>query len=269
MVVPFLFFYLLTIKTYKQKQWLFPLLLLLLLVLTCLHILLKIQSRPAILGLFFSGFGVMLFFCKGQKKLWVLIGGIGIVGLMVITNYQNIFAEMKDLIIHISREERVVIWSDSLKMIATDNYWHILFGHGLGSFRYAFSDFSSVARYSQHVFPHNFFLQWVYESGLLGFGLITALLFFFGYVLTYIIRTTNSYPVTTFCKCLLVYYLAWLLHCGLTVGFFSNYTLYPFAYTIGGINGLFLAHQKKQTAGPVTSEKGRDGKAFWTRNFKQ
>lgn len=242
MAVPFLSFYLFTIKN-KKKYILTPLTGLLIIV--CLDILLKAQSRPAFLALFFSCL-ILIFFTRDRKKIALFSAGLlGIAIILTATNYAGVYDIMKELALSISQEERVVLGYDSLRMIKKSDSIKVLFGHGIGSFRYDYSEFASASGLSHHVFPHNFPLQLVYESGLIGFSLIFVLFGFMAYLLIRQFFTIDSDSVRIFSKCLLFYYIAWLFHCGVTVGFFSSYTLYPLAFTLGGIDGLYIYNPKK------------------------
>lgn len=235
MLIPLLAFYLITLK--KRKQY-FLIIIVALMTVLCLDMLLKSQARPAILGLFLSCF-FLLCFIKGKKKVYWLLSVAGFIGLLVATNYADIFINLKDLAVNIFHEERVLIWSDSVHMISESRYIEMLLGHGLGSFRYVFSEFSSVASNNHYAFPHNFFLQLLYESGFLGLTMVAALFAFIAYMLIRVIRTNPSYRINVFSKCLLAYYLAWVFHCSLTVPLFSKYTLYPLAFTVGAVNILY------------------------------
>lgn len=242
MVIPFLGFFLFTIKG-KYKYFIIAPVALLTLV--SLDILLKAHSRPAILGLLFACFILILFFLQGVKRLYCLVGLLLIISLILTMNYADIFLEMKKLVTDISHEERVLIWRDSWHMITKGSFFEILFGHGIGSFRYAFPQFSTSVRFAHLVCPHNFFLQFLYETGVVGFSLLNSLLILFVYDLIRVLRQSKSYFISTFGKCLLVYFIAWGIHCGLTVPFFSIYSLYPLMLIFGIGNILFLYKQKK------------------------
>ena len=77
-------------------------------------------------------------------------------------------------VIGLWRDQRIIIWADSIAMQKSSDLKGWLFGHGLGNYESSFQDFS---RYSigdteripvEFVFPHNFFLEVLYNSGIIG-----------------------------------------------------------------------------------------------------
>ena len=238
-LIPFFCFFLLTIKRW-YKYFLIPFLL------VCLDILLKTQDRPALLGLLFSCLVAIVFFIKGKYKAIILLGGSALVTVLVVSNYGNAFGAVKTLFANISSEERVFLWGDAVHMIMDEKKKKKILGHGIGSFRFAYADHASVDKLARQVFPHNFFLQIFYELGLIGFLGITGLFVFIFYLLFVAITSPASQKTKIFAQCLFVYYLSWKFHCGLTVGFFSQYSLYPFAFIVGCVNVLYLMTKERQ-----------------------
>jgi len=81
--------------------------------------------------------------------------------------------QMVDLF-HLWNDERVIIWKDTLTMQMDSDLSQWLFGHGLGSFKDNFSNYSSFNQPGvglfpiAFVFPHNFILEILFNSGVTG-----------------------------------------------------------------------------------------------------
>ncbi len=238
-LIPFFGFFLLTIKRW-YKYFLIPFLII------CLDILLKAQDRPAILGLLFSCLVAIILFLKGKYRAVALLGGAVLIVALIASNYGHAFGAIKALFTTISSEERVFLWGDAVRMISADNWQEKILGHGIGSFRYLYAEQASVEKLARHVFPHNFFLQIFYELGIVGLLGITGLFVFIFYLLFVSITSPASQKTKIFAQCLFVYYISWMFHCGLTVGFFSKHSLYPFAFIAGCVNVLYLIRKERQ-----------------------
>ena len=105
-------------------------------------------------------------------------------------------------------------------------------GNGIGSGRVAFPKYLSP-QVRGYVFPHSYFLEILYENGIIGFGLIFGGLGFL--ISAAIIKTKNMVDkrISILLKCMITLFLIWFIHCGLTFPFYSNYSLIPLAFILG------------------------------------
>lgn len=191
-------------------------------------------SRPAFLALVVSTLFVITFFTRSRYR-WIGLLAICVCFLLLsITNYAGFFDKLKELIVNVSDEERVHIWRYSLEMLQDNSPAGWWVGNGIGSTYdilqgYALPD----PLYESFSFPHNFLIQILFENGIIG-----SVLVFGGqaYVLYMFIKLSNSAvnsPVHLFINCMMAVYLNCLIFTGLTVGFYSKYTLYPLGFIIG------------------------------------
>ena len=134
------------------------------------YLLLKTQSRPAWLSVFFILSICLMSFVRGPKL--ILGGGVLLIlPLALYVVFPALFGErLMQLILHITTEERVEIWADSLAFLSEMPLNHLVFGYGPGSSQ------SILVEYVEKMhpgieFPHNFFIELVIELGLLGLAL--------------------------------------------------------------------------------------------------
>ena len=139
-------------------------------------LLLETGSRPAWLGLLFSLFSILLFL-HSKQKLQAVIAVTAVVLILSITNAGSFLDRSKNLIMNLSREERVTIWTDTWTMQKDSSIGEWLVGHGIDSFEEDFKLYSTYHK-KQMDFnsPHNYFLEILYISGFL--GLISFLVMF-------------------------------------------------------------------------------------------
>jgi len=143
------------------------------------YLLLKTQSRPAWLSVFFVLSICLISFVRGPKLFWG--GGVLLIlPLALYVMFPALFGErLMQLILHITTEERVAIWADSLAFLSETPLNHLVLGYGPGSSQ------SILVEYFEKLhpgieFPHNFFIELVIELGLLGLALwgVAFLVFF-------------------------------------------------------------------------------------------
>jgi hypothetical protein len=133
-------------------------------------------------------------------------------------------------------EERVINWLDTIKMLSDNSAQDWLFGHGIGSFRYYFTDYSTFKVDGAAVvwsFPHNVFFQIIFENGLIALliilGAIAVLMFSLwrGY---HLLKDKNdrNFLVT-------IFILFWInfIHACLTLNFYHKYFVYPLSVICG------------------------------------
>lgn len=195
---------------------------------------LKNASRPAFLALAASTLFVITFFTHSRYRYIGLLAVSGCFIFLGLTNYAGFFDSLKELVVNISNEERVGIWKYSLEMLQDNSLWAWLVGNGLGSTydilqKYALPD----PLYEGISFPHNFLIQILFENGIIGsvvvFGGLTFLMCLF-------IKLSNAAVDASghlFNNCMMAVFLNCIIFTGLTVGFYSKYTLYPLGFIIG------------------------------------
>ncbi len=135
-------------------------------------------------------------------------------------------------------DERIQIWTDTVRMIADGDWRAWLVGHGIGSFQEHFPRYSLPA-YSQFSLPHNHVLELLYENGLAGLVLVMGLL---GYLAVHSLRLARTLEPTglrRIAQCNLAALSIWFVFSFLAFSVYSRYTLYPFAILVGIY--LFLA----------------------------
>ena len=129
-------------------KWIF-----ILFALLSIDMLLRTESRPAILGLAFSSLFILVFFIKSHTR-W--IGVLAIVlsfGFLYITNYGGVANHLEKLIVNLRTEERVYFWGSALQMLEENNTIDWIFGNGIGGYRAIYADYSAP-QLEKYFFPH-------------------------------------------------------------------------------------------------------------------
>jgi hypothetical protein len=198
-----------------------------------IDILLKSRSRPAIIGIIFSAALVTVFSASTKYKWLSVFLMIGFCAFIYFTDYGEVHTILEELIVNLSKEDRWLIWKESWLMLKGNSLFSWIFGNGIGSFRLAYPEFTSIERNKVLVSTHSFFIDILYESGVIG-----ALLVFGGFVLLIILalcasKTTVDKNKKILTGCMGVNLLAWLFHSGFTVPFYSKYAQYSLAFILG------------------------------------
>jgi len=191
-------------------------------------------SRPAFLALVVSTLFVIIFFTRGRYRWISLLATGASIGLLGITNYAGFFDSLKELIATLSTEERVQIWGYSLEMLQDNSPLAWFIGNGIGSTydilqKYAIPD----SIYETFSFPHNFLIQILFENGIIGSVLVFGGQAFLLYLFIRLSNTADDASERLFINCMMAVFLNCLIFTGLTVGFYSKYTLYPLGFIIG------------------------------------
>jgi O-antigen ligase len=206
-------------------------------ILADLYLLLESSSRIAWLAFFSSIFLTSLIFFKLRQILMGILAFIIIFCLAVaFSGFSDAGNRILDFFAQWRTEERVALWSDTLRLLSENSLQDWIFGHGIGSFRYHFEIFTNTSEASTsiyHVFPHNVFFQIIFENGLIGFSII------FGGIAWLLLSLWRGYSrlrnkndrnllIVTFA-------LFWinLVYCGLTQSFYSKFSLYPLSLICG------------------------------------
>ena len=208
-------------------KWIF-----ILFALLSIDMLLRTESRPAILGLAFSSLFILVFFIKSHTR-WIGVLAIVLsIGFLYITNYGGVANHLEELIVNLRTEERVYFWGSALQMLEENNTIDWIFGNGIGGYRAIYADYSAP-QLEKYFFPHLHPLGILYDNGIIGvilvFGGFTAL-----FVLTVKAMINSlSKSISLLIKCMLVIFLCWMIHSNLTFPFYSKYAQYPLGFIIG------------------------------------
>ena len=149
------------------------------------------------------GLDVVLLLASSSRPAWLTIAVVTAVGLSLILpkkiswsvipvfilaiwglikiNLLGIGTRVLDFTNNVMEEERITLWPDTVIALRDSSFQEFLLGRGIGGYAYYSPSFTSDDELAFLVFPHNFFLEWLYEVGLLGFLMISLGL---GYVIT-------------------------------------------------------------------------------------
>jgi hypothetical protein len=192
---------------------------------------LRIGSRPAILGLTVGSLFVAVFLIKGWWK-WIglLLILVGLSGLYF-SGYEGVYSRFEELIVNLPKEERVYLWTASLDMLRDNSVTTWIFGSGIGNVRTVYPQY--IPQMSHLIFPHLHFIEVLHDNGIVG-----AILLFGGLSLLFIwsirfSKNTGDKNSRIFLQCLLVTFIGWLIHTGLTFPFYSKYSQYSLAFILG------------------------------------
>lgn len=206
-------------------------------ILVDMYLLLESGSRIAWLAFFSSIFLTLLIFFKLRQILTGIVFFIIIFCLAVaFSGFSDAGNRILDFFAQWRTEERVALWSDTLRLLSENSLQDWIFGHGIGSFRYHFEIFTNTSEASTsiyHVFPHNVFFQIIFENGLIGFSIT------FGGIAWLLLSLWRGYSrlrdkndrnllIVTFA----VFWIN-LVYCGLTQSFYSKFSLYPLSLICG------------------------------------
>ena len=199
-------------------------------------LLLQTGSRPAFLGIFVGTFFVFIFLVKGRYKWFGMIFICFILVALYLTDYANFASRIQDLIINLAEEERIQLWTKAWNKIKENSLLTWIFGHGIGwsTIIYTKGPTFKVTLVSSH----SHFLEIVYLNGLIGFVLIFGGLTLLFISIVNAARQNQNRKIRLLLKCLIIVFLSWLIHCGLTFPFYSKYSLYPLAFILGTILAL-------------------------------
>ena len=215
----------------RIKGWLRGLLLL-----TCLalaYLVLTTSSRPAWIALIVSTC-LTVFLLRDRQRVKAMLAILLIPAMLFLTNLSGFGSRMSDLIENINHEERVVIWQDSWRMQteATPVSW--LIGHGIGSFRADFQNYSNYHGQVEFSSPHNIFLDVLYSSGLIG---LVLLIIFCSMLYSGFIRQFTHHADQRMVSRLMVFSLTFsFLFISITISTYSHHNL----YVLGFISGTLL-----------------------------
>ena len=188
--------------------------------------LLKTSSRPAWLAVLL-GIAVLMPFLSGKTRRIVAVVTLIFPGVLYVLS--KLFHDrVQDLILHISTEERVEIWKNSWQMLQSNSWGEWTRGHGLDSFPHAYSVFTNFNG-PPYTHPHNFVLEILYTSGVLGLLLAGFLYYSLISNVVNVCRNETNGHMSNIGKLTLVSVTMLFFHTFLTLPFFSTYNFYVLA----------------------------------------
>ncbi|MGB5745766.1 MAG: O-antigen ligase family protein [Desulfobacterales bacterium] len=198
-----------------------------------MDLILKIPSRPAVLGITVGALFVLIFLTKGRLKWGGLLVLCAVLSGGLITNYGDLYTRFEELIVNLAHEERIQIWSDSWTLLKENSLTTWIFGNGIGVFRTVYPKLFTPVPGGTINFPHLHGLEILYDSGV-----IAVILVFSGiaFLLIYAIKAAKqagNVKSRILVKCLIVAFIGWLIHTGFTLPFYSKYTQYSLAFILG------------------------------------
>ena len=206
------------------------------------YLLFSSTSEVSWFALFTSSILTILLFFKGWHKLYAALGilffsalGGAFFGLSRIINNVTM------LISQIRGERRWVIWSDTLNMLKDNSLLDWFVGHGIGSFRYFFQDYSTYITPRQKLFqtnfPHNGFLQILFENGIIGIIVIFGGLFLLLIALIKSYRVFKDKAHRLFTVAVFAIFWIDIIHWILTESLYRKYI----SFTLSVIVGMMMA----------------------------
>lgn len=188
------------------------------------------SSRPTWISLIVATF-LTIFFLSPKLRWTSLALLVTVPTILYLTNLGNFGRRMADLVLNITQEERVIIWSDTWVMQTSSNLYQWLFGHGLNSFE---ADFKAFSRYhlvgNDFTMPHNSILEVLYATGLVGLSLYV---FIYGYIFYRLFAMLPSQNDKKLALILLAFITVNLIMSLITIKWFTHLTSYPLAFVIG------------------------------------
>jgi O-antigen ligase len=198
--------------------------------------LIESASRPAWIALIISGF-LFTFFLKGKSKHYAVVTIFLTIIVLSLTNLGGFAARSADLIENVKSEERVAIWQETWKMQSNSSISEWIAGHGINNFEDDFKPYSSYhLKNIDFNSPHNYFLELLYTTGLLGLFLASFMFWVIYQNLMYLIKLENSYKFV-FVTLMAIMTLS-IIFASITLPFFTSYSMNIIALVIGSM--LFL-----------------------------
>jgi O-antigen ligase len=178
-----------------------------------------------------TGLGALAWSVAGLRARWAIVAlaiGVGLAAMLTIddTRIGRLGPAAS------AGDERVEIWSDTVRMLADSDPPGWLLGNGIGSFRNDYLAYFQTP-YREMPLPHNHVLELLYENGALLTALIVGFLLHVGWRSLEMARTLADPGLSRLAQCNLVLFGIWLVFSFLAFGVYSRYTLYPFGFILG------------------------------------
>ncbi len=205
-----------------------------------IDLLLKIGSRPAILGIAVGTIFVFIFLTGGWRRWGSLLLLCVILISLYITDYGNVYSRFEELIVNFLQEERFSLWRSAWNMLKDNSLMAWIVGNGIGAGRSVLPQYSTGVL-KTFIFSHNYLLEICYENGIIGVILVFGGIVWFLIYAVKAAKQTDNKNIGLLIKCMIVIFISWLIHTGLTFPFYSKYSQYSLAFILGTILPV-LAH---------------------------
>lgn len=189
------------------------------------------SSRPAWLALILTGIFTAYFLKVKSRRYTVLIMVVTLL-FLTFSNVGNFSERTQDLIENVNTEERVTIWQETWAMQANSSLTEWAVGHGLDAFEENFKSYSSYhLKGVDFNSPHNYLLEILYLSGLLGI-LLTFVMFWFIYkeLVCYILLAGENKSIYMVLMAVLT---SNIIFTSITLPFFTSYNMNIIALVVG------------------------------------
>ena len=207
------------------------------------YLLLNTGSRPGWLALISAGLAVVPF-ARGKTRFF-LLGVLFFIPLVLYSgDILGFKTRINGLLFNLAKEERVTLWSDAWEMQKASDWQGWLIGHGLGSFFHYFKTYSHLK--SQFVFPHNFFLEILFNSGVITLMTVIAGYASFYYALITLWFKTMDQGHKQLAVLLISVMTAHFVHTFLTLPFLTGRAILSLAIIVGA--AIWLLRQEKHYA---------------------
>ncbi len=213
-------------------------------ILPAVHLLVATGSRPAWLALIaaYPITGLLTYGARGLLRTAAIIALTTIA--LAFTFPTRFLARGKELLLDVSKDERASIWETGWTMLTNNSLLDWLVGHGIGAFEVVYPTY--LGEYSKFIFPHNFILELLFDTGIAGLTLFLIALGSIAYklfALSGVVR--HDKHTRALFQCLSVLTIAHLIFCFLTVSVYSIYFIILFSLPVGFILYLTLYHDQQ------------------------
>jgi O-antigen ligase len=201
------------------------------------YLLWESSSRISWLAFFSSILIAVILFLR-KKKLLVGLAGFFTISILsaLVSGIGAIKNRIADILSNWRTEERITVWTDTLRMLSDNSIKDWLLGHGIGSFRYYFPEYNTFKLNGvlhSWSFPHNFLFQIIFENGIIGLLSLLAglVLLMIGIYRAYHLledKNNRHLLITIF-----ILFGINFIHGALTLSFYHKYFIYPLSMTIG------------------------------------
>lgn len=196
------------------------------------YLLLTTSSRPAWLALMA---GALVFAALRLRSHYLSIAAMfGLVGVLYATDTGGFSSRLTELLSKLSTEERVYIWQDAWRLQMSSSPMQWLLGHGLGTFKNDFLEYSTYHGLVDFNAPHNFVLELLYTVGAAGTLAILAII---AGIYLHLFRAYRTYNGSPYVLTLILVLTINLLFTSITLPFFTSYNL----LILGIVGGLALS----------------------------
>jgi len=195
-------------------------------------LLLKIGSRPSVVAITIASLFALLFLINDRRKWIGLFLICAFFLILYITKYMGLADRLVELIVDLPKEDRVQIWSATWELLKDNSILAWIIGNGIGTFRVIWPKYAPPDEINE-VFAHGFFIEVLYASGLVGLVvLLGGIILLLGFCLRSLKRISDK-RINVFIKFMIVEFIAWIFHCGVTFPIYSKYSQYSLAFILG------------------------------------